>query len=329
MYFKKPSGIRKSYAVIDDNGKTLKDPRIDAINQALRDGVARDECEARLRALIASFKPKNVLTLSHVNVRLARERYKAGMKRRPNRARPKDYERRLLRAAEAMGNVSLLEASQDEIEDALIRVQQPGTRYHVLGGVNELLAQAQRPFRLFNPPPVRIEEISFIRMNAFLSQIKQLPDQFQLVLGALFATGCRWGELPRAHITGNKADIKTQITRYGTIGPTKNKKARTAPILPPLNKFALTYAKLSPENKKHIRMNSYKQIRKACMETLGLRLHDLRHSYAVEWGAVGATLSDIAKYIGDTEEVCRRRYMNYLLEDDEIARAIARFGGKK
>jgi integrase len=324
MFIKKPTHGRASYALVGNDGKTVSDPRIDAVNADLRAGVARDLLDARMRAIRDSFKPPRT-PLSASNEKLVHELHRKKLQKKPDLANPDGLLKRLLRAAEYLGNVSVREATEEDIYAALSKIDSPARRYETRRAVNEMLKYCQRPFTLYNPVPDRPEEIAFIRIADFLTRSAKMRADYRTILGALFATGCRWAELPVAALGEGQVSVSRQLKPGPKLTRTKNKKSRTAPILPPLQKYVDEYRRLSREERYSACLSNHKRLYYACKKFLGVRLHDLRHSYCVEWGAKGCSTADLAQYIGDTEEVTERHYRNYCLTSDAIERALKRW----
>jgi integrase len=326
LFIKRPGpGGRASYAIIGWDGKTVRDSRIDSVNKDLRSGRALDSLEQRMGLILASLRPKERL-VSDTNAKVIEDLHSWKCKRKPLNVDNDNLKYPLLRAAEFLAEISLHTSSEDQILTKLSLINDPGQRYRTAKALNEMLAFLKRDFRIYNPKPPRPEEIVFIRIATFLQKLPELlnPD-WQLYLAGLFATGCRLGELPTVKYDGHAAHIARQVDSKGRIRVTKNKVSRTAPLLPPLTAQVEQLKRLGVQRITQIRMEEYSGMYKAFKKVFGLRLHDLRHSYAVEWGAVGASTSDIARYIGDTEEVCRRHYRNYCAVPDEILRAVERF----
>jgi integrase len=326
MFIKRPGKDRKSYAIVDDEGRTIKDPRIDQVNADRAAGLgSADLWEARLREVMGELRPKRepapLYALSLVNAQLV-ERWHAikVMMRDEPHADPENLKQRLLRGAGALGELSIQGASEDQILMALSKVK--GAKKHdIVRAVNELLKYAKRGFSI--PNPARERDIVFIRPAQFL-QLERGGD-YKVVLGALFATGCRWAELPLATSKDGGISVRRQIRKDGSVGKTKNKRERLSPILPPLLTYWEEYSSWSEHNKRKMRFDLYNRAYGFCKRKLGVRLHDLRHSYAVEWLASGFSMSEVAKFIGDTEEACQRHYAPFTAQPDEIERAIARY----
>jgi len=327
MFIKRPGSGRNSFALVGNDGKTITDPRINQINADLKAGVARDLLEARMRQVLASYQTReeSVLHISNEKLALACHAYK--LKKKPHLTRPDMLKRRLLHGVAKLGNLSLQEATEDQLLTCLAKYK--GSRRHeITRVVNELLKFAKRSIHLANPRPPRPEEVTYIRLAEFVGRLSKISDpHYKLYLASLFATGCRFAELPMIQVRpdGSGFTVKSQIREDGTVGLTKNRKSRAAPILPPLKQYVLEFSRLPLETRRALRLEHYNRIYRLCKVVLGVRLHDLRHSYAVEWGAVGTTTVEIADYIGDTPEVCKDRYLNYCALPEVIERAVSRF----
>ena len=329
MFIKRPGKGRKSYAIVDDEGRTIKDPRIDQINADRAAGLgSADLWEARLREVMRAIRPARrapLYAVSRVNQQLVERRHAIKMAARPEPyADPENLRQRLMRGAGALGETSILEASQDQIILALAKVKGP-ERHDIVRAINELLKFAGRGFSIPNPRGER-EDIEFIRPDQFIALKVDLEFQdIALMLGALFATGCRWAELPLATEKDGGVSVRKQLRRDGRPGKTKNKRERLSPILPPLLTYWQEYVKWSAHKKREMRFELYNRAYNYCKRELGIRPHDLRHSYAVDWLASGFSMSEVAKFIGDTEEACQRHYAPFTAQPDEIQRAIARY----
>jgi len=313
---KRPNKWRATYALVI-KGKTIQDPRIDQINLELKRGVPRDELEARLKRL---FLPAPV-PVSQSNLRLVEECHRYKLRRKGSRlVRPNELRRRLISAVERIGDLPLKEADEFQLMDRLNLIESNARRFETTRALNELLLFSKRGFKLDNPPVPKPFEVAHVTLREFLEKIKNLIPDHQAVIGSLFACGCRWGELPVAKIDDKSVFITHQIRKEGVLGRTKNKKLnRRSPIIPPLKSFIMTYNAFPQEKKVKLRMN-YKSVYRAFKRVFGIRIHDLRHSYAIELRTQGVEIALIAQYIGDTIKVCTDHYLNYAPNDAEIDR---------
>lgn len=322
-FIKRPNGQRKHYGLVGPNGKAVYDERVDAVNRDLDRGVARDILETRMREIRDSFKRRMPLDADNLKLANACHNYKV-IKKGKHLSRPEAAKGRLMQAVAAMASVSLLTATEEAILTQLATVPER-SKYHVRGAVNELLAYAKRSLRIFNPSPARPDEIVFVRINEFQAAMKDVPPDYRDYLGALFATGCRMGELPRARLSGESAYIPAQLLRTGKTGPTKNRIKRVAPIIPPLRAYTERISQWAPEKLDMVRLENENDMRKALRGALDIKIHDLRHSYCVEHAAKGANVFELADYIGDTVEVCKRHYRPYCLQDEQVTKALLRW----
>jgi integrase len=322
LFIKRPSAHSGKYSLMGPNG-VIHDERIDNINHDLSKGVARDELEARMRVVRDSFKPKK-LELSFTNMRLVEECHAKKLIRKPDLADPYALKRGLIRGAEAMGLMSIKDATEDQIWEAIKGVTQPGRRYHTIRAINELLRFANRDLRLHNPNP-KPEHIRYIEIDAFLKAVPKMDDLVATYLGALFASGCRYGEMPIALPRGAGITIMGQIRRKGDWRVTKNgAKTREALLIPSLKPYAVRLNALGRDAAIGVRLSLYPLIRKQCREHLNVKIHDLRHSYAVYMAKAGFELPHIARWIGDTEQVCKDHYSSFCPSNQEMEAFAAR-----
>lgn len=331
MFIKRPGAHgRVTYAIVDDNGKTLKkDSRVIAINKDLKAGVAKDILEVRIMAVLRDLKPKAQKTpISVINEKAVFELHRKKVRVNPQLVDPDSLRSRMLSAAAYLGDLTLQETSEDDLYEKLdieeFKTNHP-RRFEVYRAVNEMLVYYKRGFTLYNPRPDRPDEITYIRIADFLAKTKTIDPTYAIVLGALFASGCRFGELSEAEFGPESVYVARQLRRDGRVGQTKNKQARVSPLIPPLLSFIRAYSALSREVRRNLRLKHYYRLYGACTRCLGISLHDLRHSYAVEWGAVGSRPDEIARYIGDTLAVSVKHYQNYCATPDEVALAVKRW----
>lgn len=323
MFIKKPGYGRATYALVDDNNKTVQDERIKVINKDLKRGVARDELDARMKLILDSFKP-SIFALAPSNLRLAREYDKRIRKIKPNLRDHRSLYNRVVRSVEALGKVTVRDATEDQLLEAIAHVTDTGRRYHIIGGLNTLLRLCGRDLRIRNQSPTVGNEVVYLHTADFLEKLKTIENpMYRDLLATYFATGCRWGELPAAVIQGNTAHINAQLDKDGMTIVTKNKKGRRAPIIPTLREYVLRYNALSDVEKRELRLYHHFKVYKLAKRQLGVRIHDLRHSYAVAWAKQGTSVAKIALWIGNTEYVCYKHYSRYQPADEELEREVA------
>lgn len=325
MFIKRPGGARKSYSLVGHNGKVIHDERIDLVNKDFAAGVSRDILEQRMKLIMNEKKP--VLTqLDFTNMRLAKQCHTTKIKHKPRLADARPLWSRLRRTVEALGSIDLATATEDSLLDQISPIVEQGPRYHVIGGINELLNFMGRELRLENPRPQYINDVEHITVEFFVNNAHKLPTDFAAYMGGLFAFGLRLGELPTAEINGQIAYISKQLKREGKITVTKNKKPRHVPVILPLMPFVTRLNALGSVRVNELRLTHHRAMLNACKDILGLsKLHNLRHSYAVAQRKVGITIKELAEYIGDTEQVVRDHYARFGAPEEQLQRAIARW----
>jgi integrase len=326
MFIKRPGKGRKSYSIVGDDGKVVRDARIDAINKELGAGAPRDVLEARLKNILREFKPRPPQhDLLDLNEQLARKALARAVLRRSDMAYPKGRELRLLAAARFMSPLIIQDASEEALLTRLSQAPSPKRRFEYTARVNEMLGCIGRP-ALPNARPRKLEEPHYISIATFLAKAEQLEPEYRAYLGALFATGCRMAELPEIKFkTLDRADISRQWhTRRLSVWTTKNKKDRTAPTLPELRPFI----QLLPDKMRmrYLCTAGVRGMRSRCQKVLGCRIHDLRHSYCVALAEAGFSSHRIARYIGDTVDVVETYYRNWLATDEELLAALKKLG---
>jgi hypothetical protein len=322
MYIKRPRADRRSYAIVGKDGKTIKDPRIDKINEDLHKGVARDLLELRLEEVLNSLKPKVIqVPLAHVNALLVEDCHRKKSRKRPL-ADPQQMLSRLMSCARAVGNVSIAEATEDQLYEAIDYIKDPSRRFEVIRGINELLIFSKRPFTLFNIKVKKSKRVGYIELPNFQRKVLELKETEQAVFGTLFAIGCRWGELPVARFFEKTAYITEQLDKKGVIRGRKNSSESAPPYVIELIKYINHYRNLPQEQKNDIRLNQYNRYYRLSKTMFGIRLHDFRHSYAIQKRKEGYLTSQIAKFIGDTEQACKDHYLNHGLTEEEIVRTV-------
>lgn len=332
MFIKRPTRLKtgsKKYSLIGNDGKVIRDPRIDQINQELAAGVSRDILELRMQAVLKSYKParlpEELLSLS--NERLVLRCHEAKIRKKPDLAYPDGLKQRLLSCAKAMGDISIESGSTEDLYACTSKIKDRSRRFEVIRGINELLKYAGRAERLYNPTPKASSRVSFITVKDFVTKSQSLTEEARAVFGALFASSCRWGELPMAMPIGDKQLlVAEQLDDVGVVRATKNKKERHTLVLRPLSQYLKQYLALPQGEKDRIRLSSYNHYYRLCKKSLGIRIHDLRHSYAVALRAAGIATSSIADFIGDTEKVAKERYLRHGASTEEIEHLWKRFG---
>jgi len=144
----------------------------------------------------------------------------------------------------------------------------------------------------------------------------------------LFYSGVRTGEafaLRKDNYSGgNSLKVLTQLDRDEVETETKNGEIRTAYLF----KDAIADFRLfvAAKDKKQICRNSLARIfRRACKKTFPndpskwITVHDLRHSYAVMlMTKYDISISQIAKLLGNSFQVCEQYYLRFVKNDDLI-----------
>lgn len=226
-------------------------------------------------------------------------------------ARPSQYLDRLLSAVRRV-QIPIPNSTTEEVETNLRALgMSRATKFWTVQAVNEALAFVGKP-GMYNPPPKRSFVVTYIPLEKLLKKLELLEEPFRLYLGALAATGCRYGELPEAKLDGDWVFVNAQVVDDGRVTPTKNKKPRHAAILPILKPLIMAYKALPYSTQVDLRLTHYHRLYGASKRILGVSIHTLRHTYAIECAKLGKSAQEIAGYIGDTVIVTEKHYLGYI-----------------
>lgn len=322
IFIKRPGGRHKHYSLVGPDGKTKYDERIDSVNRDLDSGTSLAVCEKRMLLIRDSFKSDEPPIVGYnKDLALALQAYKIKRKG-AHFKRPESGKYRLLAAVSELGPLSLKGATEQSILNQVGHLMAPGRRYHVFGAINELLKFQGSIFRLHNPAPIPPHIVPHITVEQFISQSHLLPPAYAAYLGSLFATGCRFGELPTALLSEKSVSVAGQVLRDGRVGDTKNNSIRTAPVIPDLTKWVSILNTLGKPAIIDLRLNHEDKIRRAWKSLWNMKMHATRHSYCIAWAQAGTPSAQLAEYIGDTVEVCTRHYARYQTTNEQVERAL-------
>lgn len=327
-FIKRPGKVRRSYALIGPDGKTIEDKRIDKVNEDLKRGMAGDLLEERMRLVKLEYQNKYkppVLT-AFGNLELANQVQAWKLKRKPYLRDPGSSLAALIRAVEACGMLSLYTASEEQLLGVVAREPDLFKQQYLKRDLNQLLRHAKRDFTLKVVKLKRVGVVRFLSLDAFLQRLTPVKNDIdRLYMKCLFATGCRYAELPCMQLLGSGIVVQEQINRKGQFAVTKNNRQREAPVIPELLPDVKIWVEQEMQEKIRIRLERYKFIYRASKDHLKMTVHDLRHCYAVRWRQHGFTPGQIAEFIGDTEDVCREHYLRFGGDSDAVKLAVAQY----
>lgn len=161
------------------------------------------------------------------------------------------------------------------------------------------------------------QDMRILSVEEFMSVQENIPEHYRPLVRFMWATGCRWGEAialqgqdirwPNVHISRALKYAPARADR--TIGPTKNRQARTVQLSPELHaelialKAAVGPTGLMFPNKSGNMLESqhfYEKIWRPATAHLEIRprIHDLRHSHASELLARGVPIHIVSARLG-------------------------------
>lgn len=339
---RRPGGSRRTFAIWKDvkypSGKRtwtkVLEPSLGALNGDLIKGrITPAEVEQQIMLVI---KPRLLKeagvqdaqnlreSISLQNQRIFREIWKQSYKGGAFLKNSKSTENDLLAAIKSIEPLSLYTASEADLLAALSKETNNRYRRYAIR-INELLRFKERGFQLSLKPRVlqvvdyiNWEDLQKIKANIYSDEVKLLAD-------VLFCTGVRLGEafmLNQRSLKSNGAIfVNKQLTHDLQIRDLKNSKPHDTILLPHGKESFNLWCNVN--DKKRFRNTASHQIISAARKTFSdkerhISPHDLRHSYAIYWLEMRATVTEVASLLGDTESTVRRHYTGYIVNDRMI-----------
>lgn len=336
---KKPDKTRRTFQVIPYarvNGKKkyqkpILDESLSAINsEYLADRVSSAEALMHIKnVIIPSLKkklkvPETVAIeaqISEHNLRVFKN-YWTKEYRRKKLEEPMTARLEFLYALKILEPLSLLSADILDIQDHWDK-KLVGNRHKKYGSrINQLLGSLNRSDKIILAKRVKptIKFVTYDELQTILSHVGD-PVLCDLYL-ALFATGCRLGEIFPLESRDLKDDmfiyIEKQVTSKLVHKPyTKNK----------INHDTLVIPKAKDGLKRWLKVKDKLQFRKCCQNPLieasrkafpddrskWISPHKLRHSYVRHLADSGFSLDEIKNYIGDTLKTTEDTYGGWIV----------------
>lgn len=327
-YFVKPPGKnRRHYAIIrrDEHGSPqVFTPALTQLNKRLDAG----EDGALIRDLVYQLKDqlargeKEKSELLGDNLRLAHQylehiRPKIELNRSPYSAR-----REVFRAVEAAGPLPVDCVDPRALQTRINSLYKGEAQRRVVRSLNSLLRYLGKTFKLVAARK-EARTVAYITIDQFLDKAAQekLPEELKALFGTLFGTGCRMGEAfkLRALIKGQFVDVSRQLTQGMEERGPKRDKIRKAAVLPEFREHVVTWIKMPGDVKQAMRLRfKGKHLSTWTKLVWNIRAHDLRHSYAVRLAECGASITQIARNLGNSEAVVREYYLPFIQTDTEM-----------
>ncbi len=261
--------------------------------------------------------------------------------------RPDSAYQRLERSVRTIGDLSLMAASQQELQKAIKdhndqrRVAAALTQMLKYFGRGDIVLHKNRQPRP-NPKYLSLTELSKIlpHLQCHIRGHGDVDKEYRALVQAAFASGMRQGELFAAtpeglRMGGQGYYVSEQMLWTKKIGETKTGDERMALILPELQRAFHDWLEVPVDLRKLMRnVDHCKIVTRACEkafpdnERKHLVFHDLRHSYAKALGAQGESLSLIANSLGIGHSVCERYYKGFVLDPEGAKNVLDRWYGR-
>lgn len=352
---KRPGGARRTFALIKDQGKgqpkvTLKDSRLDAINQTFLKGqldfaTANSHVESLKAAILAEYEKTFVShrpTVNDENLQIAEKYYHDEIADRPLKD-PREPYNRLIRAVTLLGKLSLRTASQKELQKC-VNILHGFPKRKAITSLQSLLKYIGRSdvqlFRGDSPE----DEVKHLTEVEYRQLLKELPDRplLRVMVKIAYGTGMRTGEImglrstdlivrngiPAIHVQRQK--IRPTMEKYNGNKPyrlPKGKQTRFVAILNPketLEAFE-EWTQASEEEREELRYICTASICETAMRlwpkvtrTHG-GLHMLRATHCIALLVKGASVAIAAKQLGDSEEVVQKHYASFVHTDETLS----------
>jgi len=337
---RRPTGKHKSFSIqkqVLPSGSrtTVSLEAVDAINQQYQLGtISFDDAMRKMEGIRNDlYKERDKLTprrdLFHsANVKILDKYWEDEYGDRDILHREDRYGD-LRRAVDAIGRVSLVAASKQEMNAALDESlgSDANKQRRAVSRINQILRYLGRPFAL-RKKREDVKQLAYLtlaQLEIVLARFQNDPD-LTLLYRVAFVTGCRAGELFAIRPTSIRQDgtvyVETQLTSDLEERHTKTRKSRRVWVLPEGRHWINMWAQLSMAQREGLRNRKHSTMLKAACRQAKLaqcRLHDLRHSYAVHCLSVlGAPIQLVAQSLGNSVTVCEKYYSGFVLTDPGI-----------
>ena len=233
---------------------------------------------------------------------------------------------KLQRAIEALGNVSLLSATKEEIQKQIeLRKFSNTKQREIASKINLLLKFIKRDIRVSKKRKER-QKVKYLTEDEMLTISKLMGDEvLESMVKLAFYSGARLGEiyaLTTKSYNSKILFIDSQIDKEDVERDPKWGSKRKAYLLPNgLDAFNFWVA-----NKDKIQISRLaisKRFKAACKKHFKdkdkhCKFHDLRHSYAIFLLSKGVNLTLIAQSMGNSVVVAQEYYAGFSLTDETI-----------
>lgn len=341
----RPSGKHKHFRVIkrwdfppDGKAKneSVEDEALYAINLRLRKDtltveIGYKEVELLVERLYRQAGVKKFKSVSNSdNQRLLDAFWEKYPNKRKLSDPPSTYAK-YRRGVEALGEVSILSGSTDEMQTSVDKLGGNKQR-EAVGRLHTILRWLKRGDVILELEPEEYQEVRYLshkEMEQMLTFIKD--DAVKLACRVARGTGARIGELmfiKMDNIQPKTVFIKHQVKRDGSVALAKSKTAdhpgRRVYVLPEARELVKTWAREKMRLTDKTRHNLANIVKAASEKAFPgspekwIKFHDLRHSYAIELAQTGVSLLQIAQQLGNSERICQKHYTGYMATTETI-----------
>jgi integrase len=331
-----PKGNHKSFRIMRrENGRhtQVKDPRLDSINSLYKAGtIDAQSAHAQVENLVLSLRKAerpDATRYLDSNLDIFERYWKEEYEGRDILPSSRQTARASFKRALALLNELDLAVADAKVVQQRIFALPHKRRMHVVLALNALFKFVKRPHQFEVGKRQRIERVRHLSSKEFrLVLPKIIHPLVRTLAGAAFATGCRVGELfALSHYseTTRQVTIFSQVDRKAVERAPKTGQ-RTAVVIMEFEKELRMWLATPLEERltiRNVRLADY--VRRACVDAFPnqpdkhCHFYDLRHSYAIHFLSLGASLSLVAQALGNSEEVCRQHYTGFVMSDEGAA----------
>lgn len=247
----------------------------------------------------------------------------------------------LRRAIEAVGNLSLLTATEREIQAAVdghgFEDNKQRRVVSRLMPILKFIGRKDVELEKARPEQKEVRHLTMGEFGAVLAHIE--PGPFKTLCKAAFNSGCRLGELfalTPSDISPNNSlvYVNKQMTVDGRIRLPKTRSKRKVALIAggPVREWI----KLDASNKLPLRGSDLAdRLKIACIKAFPTqpekhcRFHDLRHSYAVYLIHKNVSLPKVAQSLGNSFAVCEQFYSGKVLTSESVDEIREKLGHRK
>ena len=345
FYIRRPDAVRKSFAIysqqLTNTGQTknvtIANKDIEAINiNFRRKFLTYEEANkqaAEIRNRLAGRTP-GIYNVQNESV--LEQFFTAYFKKRPFVIDKESAKHKYRRAVKALGKLSLMSVSEDEVLDCVLNQPNNSKSREVAEKLNSLFKFLKRDIQA-PIPRIQREPIAYItedELSKLITGILSEPSTTNVYIAnaiqTLFYTGLRHGEFRACKPSSLSLDKKTlnvatQLDIRNKVRTPKNNKIRKAFIhSKAIDSFL--YCTTSGILLTHKQLNE--AFKRACAKYLNrydLTIHCLRHAYAVFLLSLGVPKALLAQSMGNSERVIDDHYAGFILSDagiDTISRIM-------